>query len=260
MCLLYCLKQWQKVGKNTLKENTKPKPRVCASLWSYCIARGEANPPHVENVMLVSSSAWMAEAQSIRNLNIFHFLLLNAAARASPVPSKQLKFYVKNPLFLKKILAPVQPDLLSSDPKRPKINSKALDCTCPEGGFTEGFSREYSKDSSPPRAVFLKYFGVDPELFWLRENPFLTSSKNSWCWAGLARSAGREHFTLSGNQPAKATFLQLKNGKNELKLVLLSSRMCKRRLCRWKMTEGLEKTLLAAHCRLHLFQNSASKF
>uniref|UniRef100_A0A8C3GQP9 Solute carrier family 48 member 1 n=1 Tax=Cairina moschata TaxID=8855 RepID=A0A8C3GQP9_CAIMO len=34
--------------------------------------------------------------------------------------------------------------------------------------------------------------------------------------------------------------------------------MCKRRLCRWKMTEGLEKTLLAAHCRLHLFQNSAS--
>lgn len=32
---------------------------------------------------------------------------------------------------------------------------------------------EYSKGSSPSRAVFLKYFNVDPQHFWQGKNPHI---------------------------------------------------------------------------------------
>lgn len=65
------------------------------------------------------------------------------------------------------LLARVRPNLLSSEPKRPVILKLSIARVQREILPSENqFSLEYSKDSSPSRAVFLKYFSVDPQLFW----------------------------------------------------------------------------------------------
>jgi len=65
------------------------------------------------------------------------------------------------------LLPHAQPNLLPPKLKQPGTAKRSIARVHGETLPSENqFSLEYSKDSSPSRAAFLKYFSVDPQLFW----------------------------------------------------------------------------------------------